>query len=396
MELTATDTDVAKLHEIAVYLESSIGNLPPSPGVTNGKSGAALFFYTYALWVNDDPKYIDLSEKVLLSAIQDLYTAKASGPLYYTDIAELGMLISYLQQEGFLDRSFDDVLAYIDTQAIIGAQQLCAQCNFDRFTGYLTIGRYFLTRDQASNADVRRGIQHIIDTLIRSALNTNSGSIYWESKLFNSNDIYLGWSHGVASVILLLLELMEKGIDYKTYQLNYCISAACQYLIENKVYNSDSFFPDIVGEEKSNSPLNLCYGDLGINYAILKAGETIRDRCLYDEGMSGLLQSASRRSLQTCNVHDASVIYGTSGLVTLFNALHDQYSTDAFAEAAAYWYDVMHSQIQQPGKPAGYSGYYNQTNPHVNLTLYEGLPGLGLALIARQAGPGDLIRFIGY
>ncbi|WDF56034.1 lanthionine synthetase LanC family protein [Mucilaginibacter sp. KACC 22063] len=394
--LLVTGADIDKLHEIASYLEDHITALPLSPGVTNGKCGAALFFYNYATWVNEDPKYINLCESILLGAIKDLYAHKINGALYYNDIAELGMFITHLQNEGFLDHSFDEVLRQIDLKAINGANKLCAEQNFDRFTGFLTLAYYFLQRNSSAYTEVREAIQHIIDTLLSSAQHTGSGSTYWVSKLFNKSNIYLGWSHGVASVILLLTEIVDSNSDYRITEIKDCINAACQYLIDHKNEKSDSCFPDIVGEEKANSPLNLCYGDLGIGYALLKAGKSLNNELLYEQGLNSLRHSALRRSLSTCNIHDASVIYGTSGLITLFSNLYQEYQLEDFAIAADYWYSVMQVQLQQPGKPAGYSGYYNQGNPHVNFTLYEGLSGLGLSLMALQAGTKDLIKFIGY
>lgn len=393
-ELDLEQLDVAKLREIADYLENKVSQLPPSPGLSNGKGGAVLYFYMYAQWVNDDARYVSLCEKVLHSAIQDIYKGNTPGPLYYTELSEFGLLVNYLQQDGFLDHSFNGILDTIDSFCIKGAHLLCSQHNFDRFVGYLTLGQYFLTRPASETANV--GLHLIIDTLLQSAIEDGHGGIFWESKLFNDNRIYLSWSHGSASIILFLIQVLEKEVHYRTDEIRACIASACRYIINNKVIRTDSLFPDIIGEEKSNSPLNLCYGDLGINYALLMAGKVLNNQSLFSAGKIGLLHSAARRSPDTCNIHDASVIYGASGLMVFFSSLFTQYNDDAFAMAASYWHSIAQQKSRHSNKTAGYTGYYNQGTPHVNETLYEGVTGFGLAMIAYQSGSTDLIKLIGY
>lgn len=392
-EISREIQGLQKLDEIASFLTENKFLWPSAPGITQGKAGVALFLYYYAKYREDQEAYYGLCGEMLQYAFADVINDKNHGLLHYTEISELGIMINYLQDEAFLDNSFDEILEKIDIECIEGARLFTEQKNFDRFAGFLTIGDYFLGRLTSKNC--RKSLFSLIDCLLDNQHSVPEG-IYWESQLFNKQLIYLGWSHGSASVILFLIKFNEKQTGYREKEINICLKKACNYLLSHKHERIDSFFPDIVGEESTNSPLNLCYGDLGINYAILTCGKSLKDSHLYNTGMEGLLQSAQRKSLSTCKIHDASFIYGASGLMVFFKKINTDHPDQHFSDAASYWHSIALSLTNHDNRPGGYSSHFNQGGSQIKTSLFEGISGFGLSLIAYNSGSEDLLYLTGY
>ena len=387
-----TKLGTTKLDEIASFLKENKFLWPDTPGITQERQRCSVSLY-YAKYCNDQDSYFDMCGEVLQYAFADVLKDKNHGLLHYTEVSELGIIINYLQEEAFLDDSFNEVLDKIDIDCIKGALLLSEQKNFDRFVGFLTIGDYFLYRLTSKNC--RKSLFTLIDSLL-SFQQSVPESIYWESQLFNKQLIYLGWSHGTASIILFLIKFNEKHTGYRESEINTCLKRACSYLLNHKHECTDSIFPDVIGENSTNSPLNLCYGDLGISYAILMCGKSLKDNQLFTAGMEGLLHSAQRRSLNTCKIHDASFIYGASGLMVFFKNLYTEHPDQHFLKAAAYWHSIALSLTNQPDKPGGYSSYFNQGGSQTKTNLFEGISGFGLSLIAYTSGQEDLLHLTGY
>ena len=380
-----------KLTAIADFLLANRAELPASPGLSGGRLGAFLFLHTYAT-LTESETYAAGAAEVLLTAVKLLPSYPASSPLYYRELAEAGTVIRYLREQHYLDESFELVLEKIDHLLLPGIALLTRQELFDPFVGYLPAATYLLGR---RTAEAGQAVRQVLDTLLRTYEEAAQGG-FWRSYLFGKNQVYTGWSHGIAAVLLFLTKAVQTGSTYRLTELQAAMRGASRYLLAHQTTNGLNLFPDVVGQPSPSNTINLCYGDLGIGFALLQTSQALREETLHTAALAVLTSAAYRRGAPECRVPDASLIYGASGNSLFFKQLYQTMQRPAFLEAAAYWHQQAHQLSQQPGCVAGYKGHYNQQTTSAHYSLFEGVAGYGLALLEYETDSSVLLSLIGY
>lgn len=381
-----------KLTAIADFLLANRAELPASPGLSGGRLGAFLFLHTYAT-LTDNETYAAGAAEILLTAIKVLPSYPTSSPLYYRELAEAGTVIGYLREQHYLDESFELVLEKIDHLLLPGVALLTKQELFDPFVGYLPAATYLLGRRTAPGAE--QAVRQVLDTLLRTYEEEAQGG-FWRSYLFGKNQVYTGWSHGMAAVLLFLAKVLQTGSTYRLPELKAAMRGASGYLLAHQTTNGLNLFPDVVGQPGPSNSLNLCYGDLGIGFALLQTSQALQEEPLHTAALAVLTSAAYRRGAPECRVPDASLIYGASGNSLFFKQLYHIIPRPAFLEAAAYWHQQTHQLSRQPGCVAGYKGHYNQQTASAHYSLFEGVAGYGLALLEYETDSAVLLSLIGY
>lgn len=249
----AATTPAAKVQQIvACLLECQ--PLDGRPGYSGGELGPFLFLYAYTLHTGC-PKAAAAAQQRLLAAIECFLTLAAS-PTYYRELAEFGTLLQYLREQEYLDESFDSLLAEVDRRANVGGQVLTQQPQFDPFVGYLALAPYWLRRGASTP------LRLLADALLRDYQQQDGQAGYWNSYLFGKCQVYLGWSHGVAAIVLFLTQLLATGFVYRRAELRQVLAGAARYLVLPQTFTGPNQHPDIVGQLGPSQNLNLCYGDL--------------------------------------------------------------------------------------------------------------------------------------
>jgi len=388
---TVAEPLLEKLRAIADFLLANRAELPASPGLSGGRLGAFLFLHTYAT-LTENETYAAGAAEILLTAIKVLPSYPVTSPLYYRELAEAGTVISYLREQHYLDESFELVLEKIDHLLLPGIALLTKQELFDPFMGYLPAATYLLGR---RTAGAEQAVQQVLDTLLRTYEEEAQGG-FWRSYLFGKNQVYTGWSHGIAAVLLFLAKVLQAGGTYRLTELQAAMRGASRYLLAHQTTNGLNLFPDVVGQPGPSNTLNLCYGDLGIGFALLQTSQALAEETLHTAALAVLTSAAYRRGAPECRVPDASLIYGASGNSLFFKQLYQTMQRPAFQEAAAYWHQQAHRLSQQPGCVAGYKGHYNQQTASAHYSLFEGAAGYGLALLEYETDSSVLLSLIGY
>ena len=389
---TAPATPQAKLEQIAACLQQP---LPPArrPGFSGGQFGPFLFLYAYATHTGSEAAAI-AAQRLLHAAVQQ-FLGLAPGFTYYRELAEFGTMLLYLREQDYLDDSYEPLLQQVDLRATHGLQVLTQQQQYDPFVGYLPLACYFLGRGAAAAASPP-ALHLVADTLLRDyQAEGNSG--FWYSGLFGKRQVYLGWSHGQAAIVLFLTQLLATGFAYRRAELRAVLAGAARYLTRPHGQTGRNQYPDIVGQPGPSDTLNLCYGDLGIGFALLQAAHALADDGLRQHALRTLILAAARRQPAQCNVHDASLIYGASGNALFFKNLQLTYPAQpAFGEAAAYWYEQAQQLSQHPDRVAGYQNHYNQQDANAGYSLFEGLAGFGLVLLEFELDTITPLPLLGY
>ncbi len=389
-------TPAAKLAEIAACLQQ----LPPQalaarPGFSGGALGSFLFLYAHAAHTGCAAS-AKAAQQHLQLAVEHFFSL-SSCVTYYRELAEFGTLLLYLREQEYLDESFEALLAQVDVRLGHGLAVLTQQQLFDSFLGYLPVAHYFLQRRHSAPASLE-ALRLVVDTLLRDYQPQAGGETgFWESGIFGKRQVYLGWSHGLAGIILFLTQLLATPLGYRRVEVRQVLAGATQYLRLPHARTGHNQYPDIVGQPRPSNTLNLCYGDLGIGYALLQAAHVLADDGLRQHALHTLAQCAARRQPAQCQVFDASLIYGASGNALFFKFMQQQVAHQPlFGEAAAYWYEQAQALSQHPGQVAGYHGHYNQHVPSAHYSLFEGLAGLGLVLLEFEIATINPLPLLGY
>jgi lantibiotic modifying enzyme len=372
------ETDItAAVHRIARSLASPANSLPAF-GYSKGVLGQVLFWSYYAYFA-DDSTAQERVKTLLVESVQRV-TQPYAGHSFTKELAEFGIFLEYANANSLVE---------LDTNALLtGPDQLLAATmtdalnrrDFDPYTGALGPGYYFLSR-AASQESARQVIDQLVVGLHRIAVADEVGHLYWPSQLFGDNRVYLGLSHGSAAILLFLCRAIELGIQVDL--ASGMVQRAVGFLLvhQQNYQQIGSFFPDIVHEKPAQSRLGLCYGDMGVAYSLLRAGQVLNDHLIEEEGLAVFTFSATRRSPAESGIRDAGILYGASGTALLFDKAYELTGQPELDEAARHWYDRIPDFATHDNATAGYQGVFNQHFPHTNVGFMEGIAGIGATLI---------------
>lgn len=382
-----------KLKEIAAHLKEQQGAMAATHGVSSGRLGVFLFFYAHARQTGETSYAAD-AEAIFLESLCSTFSARPMTPVFYRELAETGRLIMYLQNALYLDSTFDTYLSIIDKSLFAALPGMLRDQNFDPFTGYLAPASYFLERAQVAT-EGRSAVIRCVDALLNTYQKAQEGG-FWRSNFLGRKQIYTGWSHGMAAVLLFLTQVLERPLNYKSQEIKQVLKGGATYLCSLAEEHLDYIFPDVVEAKSKGGSLNLCYGDLGICYSIYKTALSLQDRELQHQAHQYIVRAAKRREPQLCNVFDSSLIYGAGGTALLFKQLFQTTGLVELQEAAAYWYSKADALSRHENRVAGFKSTYNQAAPHTHLSLFEGLAGYGLTILEYEIGSIGLLNIIGY
>lgn len=382
-----------KLKAIAAFVKA-LNCESKDPGLINGRLGSFLFLFSYARNISLSEIDRDIAFSILTDCIIQIVN-RQKDLLYYRNIADLGRLLIDLKRNQYVDESVDSILERLDDLSMEGIRHLISRQLFDPIVGYLPLANYLIERLN-ENEKAKQCVHMVIDALLESAI-VKDGTCHWTSKLFDDDRIYLGWGHGLAAIMLFFSRVLSKGMRYKSNQLLQKLKESTMFLATHERCDEAHFlYPDIVGSDEKLGAFNLCYGDLGINFALYTAGLTLQDKSLIDQAVKGFYHTSERRLHKGCNVHDGSIIYGAMGICLYYKKLADDLRDQRLKDAAIYWYGHAIKMCAHEGAVAGYKRYYNTHDEALNESLLEGVAGYGLGILEYQIGEIRLLNLIGY
>lgn len=377
-------------------IESSIrenSDIFTSMGVCNGLAGASLFHY-FRYMQTEDPKHHDLLFSYLEQAIEGL-NQDYQGNTLIQDIIEIGVLIKLYQTRqliddevlGMYDEHFNPILETILTENI-------NHRNISPVTGALLIAKYFVKINDEYHK-LKPVIQIISDTAIPDK---DSEGIYWISSIARegNNYIELGITHGVAGVINFLLSVAnsyELDAEEKN-RADDLISKSLNFLIYHLDESNDrGLFPfGINYSETNDQTLNLAYGDMGILHVIHKAALYLKKKNIIELSEKHLARIALLKEIE--NIKDANILYGTSGFSSFFHVLYPQLTENGFKE---YWNGRTISYSIHENQWAGYDAHFNKFDANTQLSLTNGIIGIGITLIHDELNKEkNLINYLNF
>ncbi|GGC05434.1 lanthionine synthetase LanC family protein [Dyadobacter sediminis] len=346
-------------------------------GFSRGYLGVSVFNYLYAMHSGKE-EFLDEARQTFDQACDmidsDLHKT------YPQDFAELGIVTQYLHKAGVLDLDPNTFLDDVDTILLQKMRYELSIKNIGGFVnGALGYGLYFLHRCQYNREKAEPAITELINGIMNSAIRTSKGC-FWNSRLNpKKENTYLSMPHGSAAILLFMARAVEMNL-FPASRLQEIAHETISYMEAHSVQNEYYQFIDIV-QDPHKSRLALCYGDLGIGYTLLRAGNAFKNKEWSRKGHAVLQSCSMRRSESTTGVQDASILFGATGLALAFDHISQLMNDTMFKETAGFWYSEI---LRLDGSADGYAGYkaaYNQWHSHTNLAFSEGIIGIGCGLI---------------
>lgn len=375
---TFTQTDTAgAIHRIADCLATPATDLTGF-GYANGLLGNVLFWAYYACFADDDAAG-ERAHTLLTEAIRRV-TQPRNTRNFTKELADFGIFLEYAKANNVIDADTNALLKGADLLLSNTLRDALDQQNVDPYNGALGPGQYFLSR-VSSHDSARRQVGELVVGLRRSAVTNGAGHLFWPSKLFGDDRVYLGLSHGTAAIIVFLCRAVELGIQADLAADT--IRGAVGFLFTQKqdYQRVGSFYPDIAGAAPQRTRLGLCYGDMGVAYSLLRAAHVLNDALIDGEARAVFTFSASRRTPADSGINDAGILYGAAGTALLFDKAYALTQQPVFDEAARYWYESIPRFAVHDNATAGYQGVFNQHFPHTNIAFMEGIAGIGATLM---------------
>ncbi|AIL44436.1 MULTISPECIES: lanthionine synthetase LanC family protein [Elizabethkingia] len=374
------------MKEIIDEIEGCVNNsynIFTSMGVTNGLAGVSLFNY-YLFLSRKDEKYLDKAMYFLEESLQGL-NEDYIGPDIIKDIIEISNLIMFYIQKEVLDK--EDISFFYETFDPIIEEEIRKNIldkNLSAANGALKNYAYYFRKVFISSKS-KTLLEEILLLLKENAIK-DKNNIYWLSNIKREGKYLpeVGVGHGISGKILFLVESLNYYPEYKNEILELLYPAINSI---KGCYNPKGFFSfpfEITSLDYSSSSLNLAYGDLGVSYALYKAGISLNDKSLLNFSIE-LIEIASKHRIGSKIImRDANLLYGVTGIASYFRLFNNIFNADSFKNAADYWYSEVGSFKIHEGEWAGFDTFYNKFDINAQLSFLHGIIGIGIALISYQ------------
>ena len=369
-----------RLEEILHSIESFIDEGNHGIGLLSGNAGIAIFLFYYADIFNDKiifDKGVKVVEGILDEIKHDQYVTFSAG------IPGVAYMLNLLKRTGIIHTEIDqDANEYIAT---VLKNKMKVSKVYDYLHGILGISLYFIEKEEFTSRDAEI-ICDVIDFIDQvSIIDERSGGIKWQCmfNLYDGVENYdLSLAHGSAGIILILCKIYKLNVERRRVEL--LIVKNINYILSNELQdrNCHSYFPS--GIKKGivqNSRLAWCYCDLGIAWALWKAGNVLNNNNWITKAFQVFEYSTKRRLLAETSIIDAGFCHGISGVSYFFSRIYEETGEQMFKDASNYWLHRLLDFNIPGGKAAGYKSFY-LGKWYDNFSLLEGISGIGLVLLS--------------
>ena len=385
-----------KLDEIAGVL-SAADSLEPSvkhPGLLDGRTGIALFFFYYAALTRSQV-HMDHAFDILSGILDQAAEIDFQGgqAMFGVGLPGIGWAVEHLVQNRFFDATTNDILGELDQALYNGMIHYLETGNYDYIHGALGSALYFLNRKTLPQSS--EFLAHLVDGLDKISRADRHGGLKWESITnykTGEKGFAISLSHGIASIIAILAKILEQeAIETETrLKADGLLAGAVTYLLNQRLDRGSgdyfSCFPRraLECEPVISSRLAWCYGDLGIAMALWQAARTAKRSKWEKIAVEVFSHAGQRRDLEQNRVIDAGLCHGAAGIAHIFNRIHHYTGDKQFKAAALYWIEKVLEMARFENGCAGYKvKYSDEAGGLINKAgLLEGIAGIGLAFIS--------------
>jgi len=355
-----------------------------------GECGIVLF-YTHLYKYTGDEKYLTKALDLLESSFETLNRVGSYPLTFARGFSGIGWAIEYLHRLDLLEENSTTIFGTLD--ALI-AERMYSQMKggvYDYLHGALGCALFFLSRnDDRSTGYLTNLVQIMNETKL-----AKGDCFFWHDYDFflhqiKKNTVNLGLSHGLPSIILILLKIQSRGIQSETCRE--LIEGCVKFLLscENKDTNRISAFghttelPSL--EQKSVSRLSWCYGDLGIIIALIKVNQNFPHLKLENSLKQWISLNSVRKNTIESAVDDVQLCHGAIGISLMFSKILrtadfiDSEQRQMLQDASFFW--LQEFTLMSNNAKYGLLKFDVWKKEYVeDFGLLEGLAGIGLCLM---------------
>lgn len=264
------------------------------PSVENGKMGLALFYFFCHHFYQDRGYKIkgdDMIEESI-HLLSEISQRSRFTPKYRTDslsnvISSFGKGLLFVQYRFNYGYDFTEYYKHISSVLVELNRQNIKEKDFDFFSGALSAGHFFLNKYYHEKDIFSKNIlSETSDALAREAIYYTKNEVFWRSSAL-LNQVYLGISHGSAMIINFLTKLFEIGVmNEDSIKEKQRLEDSVNFLMNRKRNLIDGYFPYTFSDntQQEATQFAMCYGDLGILFALNNAKPCNRKRNRSDAG----------------------------------------------------------------------------------------------------------------
>ncbi len=350
-----------------------------SIGVFEGLSGVSLFQFYYNRYLDDYDNGIGESiiEKCI-SLVNDGYAS----PNFSKGLAGFGWVLDHLKTANFIDIDNDMLLSNFDDYIKKEMILYLKSGNYDFLHAGVGCAYYFLSRYKATESDslrhkYKKHLILFIEHLKKSSTNEGINKVKWVYRLNPDlkETVYdLSLAHGISSIIGILSRLYELD-DFKPLT-NELLTKALNYLLSFKKLDKETFsiFPNFAND-KYESRVAWCYGDLGIGLTLLRASKSTNDDQMREIALLVLRHTANRLTPENSLVTDPYICHGAFGNSQIFNRIYKETKEPIFKNARNTWINHGLQLIEDK------RSFIEKEKGKNYLRLLNGISGIGLVMI---------------
>ena len=348
----------------------------------SGKLGL-IFYYFHLYKVTGATDFCNKAEDLLDNVLADLNTdsPKLVGASFGSGGSGLGYVMSFLQQEGFVNFDIDREFADLDEYLFNMALNQMNEDFIDYLHGAIGVMHYFTERKPTPV--ILDYLDRLILALCSRVVKKDAGYWFRNYLIRTGNEDYInfGLSHGLSGILLILLNTYERSAHKDLIQK--VILEGIRFIRKYKMdidFSNDeySFFPTFFKQEATEitapNRLGWCYGDLNQVLLFYRAGKAFNDRHLI--GLADLIgaQTLMRKDPRSTLVVNSNFCHGTSGLAQFYRRLYAERSLPAYKEAYEYWTERTVIYLDKDLESGLYAGKEHE--------LLDGLVGVAFSLLS--------------
>ncbi len=358
----------------------------PEPGLMTGLTGVATLLFHYGRSQGSD-RIENLGYLALEKALGSIDKG-FNWPSFATGLAGMRFALHHLGEQQFINQSEASALDTLEPLLFEFALRKMKEGEYNYLHGGLG---YLLGSKSGSGSEPN--VTQLISLLMDHSIAPRPGQIAWEAHNPKTGqaEINLGLAHGVPGIMLLMAGSLEgrnpklggAGKEQSEMMVS-AVNSIFDFLMDCRLEKASngSLFPHRMVEGKPDKPGRLawCYGDPGVGAALWQTGLLMQRSDWQSIALEVLTKASMRIRNRENRIYDACLCHGTAGLALIFFKMAELTGHERLLEASIHWTRATLDYAQHPDAPAGYL-FLGPGNKYVpNLTLLEGITGVGLAL----------------
>ena len=366
-----------------------------SDSLYSGNLGKALYYFYLYQYGNDQGAKQQGEE--ILDAIFEKLSANQSRLMRHISLSKgltgLAWSLHILYSEHLIEYDIPPFIQPIDRSISRVIAHYIAQDDLDFM--HSSVGALAYLTDRLSTAPELRSTLETCVLALEKKLSPHQYGQYIQNLYIHkkyqygeATDVNLGLSHGLCSILLVLLQLYEKGIHQE--KIARIVEQNILFLlstlrVDNFADSRRSAFPsniivDIPSEDERNQHfyaqrMGWCYGDLNQVLLLYRAGMVLGNNEwieIADRVGSFTLQ---KRSYEETKIEDAFLCHGTSGVAQFYKSLYQLSGHQQYRVGYDYWLQQTVERLNST---------FDDTEADIAPGFLEGLIGTGLVLMNQE------------